>query len=71
MELTLAILKPHVVKQPIALENIRNIILTSNFKVVRCKRYTFKLQDASRFYEGHKEKFFYNRLVTFMTRYLY
>lgn len=68
LELTLAILKPHIVKYPLALETIRNMILTSNFKIARSKRYAFTLQDAARFYEEHKEKFFYNRLVTFMTR---
>lgn len=68
LELTLAILKPHVVKYPLAFEAIRNIILTSNFKIARSKRHAFSLKDAARFYEEHKGKFFYNRLVTFMTR---
>lgn len=68
LDLTLAILKPHIVKYPLALESIRNVIITSNFKVVRSKRHAFTPQDAARFYEEHKEKFFYNRLVTFMIR---
>lgn len=68
LELTLAILKPHIVKYPMALESIRNVILTSNFKIARSRRYAFTLQDAAGFYEEHQGKFFYNRLVTFMTR---
>ncbi|XP_064213746.1 nucleoside diphosphate kinase 6 [Tribolium castaneum] len=67
LELTFAILKPHVIKQPLAVEKIRNIILTSNFKVVKSKRHTIQLHEAESFYHEHKTKFFYKRLVTFMT----
>lgn len=68
LELTLAILKPHVISQPIARKSIRNMIVTSNFKIVRSKGYKLTLSDAEKFYEEHKEKFFYNRLTSFMTR---
>lgn len=68
LELTFAILKPHVVKHPLAVEKIRNMILTSNFKVVESKRHQIQLQEAELFYQEHKTKFFYKRLVTFMTR---
>ncbi|KAK4874356.1 hypothetical protein RN001_013716 [Aquatica leii] len=67
LELTLAIIKPHVINNPISLSAIRNVILTSNFKIVRSKRLTFTNEIAETFYKEHKEKFFYNRLVTFMT----
>ncbi|KAJ8959198.1 hypothetical protein NQ318_022460 [Aromia moschata] len=67
LQLTLAILKPHIVKHPISLEKIRNIILTSNFKIVKSKRKTITVDEAEEFYEDHKNKFFYNRLITFMT----
>lgn len=67
LELTLAILKPHIIKHPPALSSIRNLILTSNFKIVRSKRRALTKDDAEHFYSEHKQKFFYNRLVTFMT----
>lgn len=68
LELTLAVLKPHILKNPVATGAIRKLILTSNFKIVRTKRHRFTIGDAERFYEEHKGKFFYNRLITFMTR---
>ncbi|KAJ3645017.1 hypothetical protein Zmor_022710 [Zophobas morio] len=67
LQLTFAIIKPHVVKQPLVLETIRDMILTSNFKVVKTRRHAFTLKEAELFYEEHRNKFFYNRLVTFMT----
>ncbi|XP_011871789.1 PREDICTED: nucleoside diphosphate kinase 6-like isoform X2 [Vollenhovia emeryi] len=65
LQLTLAILKPHVVKSPFALQ-IRDLIIDNNFKVVRSRRATFSREEAELFYEEHKSKFFYNRLLTFM-----
>ncbi|KAK5641029.1 hypothetical protein RI129_009576 [Pyrocoelia pectoralis] len=67
LELTLAILKPHVIKNPHSLASIRKLILSSHFKVVQSKRFTFNDEIAKRFYNEHKDKFFYNRLITFMT----
>ncbi|KAL1494429.1 hypothetical protein ABEB36_010028 [Hypothenemus hampei] len=67
LQLTLAIIKPHIIKNPISLEAIRKIIISSNFKIVRSKRKRILLDEAELFYEEHKHKFFYNRLVTFMT----
>lgn len=68
LELTLAMLKPHLLKDPSALRVVRRMIITSNFKIVRTKRYKFTMEDAEKFYAEHRGKFFYNRLVTFMTR---
>ncbi|KAK0179730.1 hypothetical protein PV327_005453 [Microctonus hyperodae] len=67
MQLTLAILKPHVVKNPFAIQRIRDLIIDNNFKVVRSRRTILTLKDANLFYEDHKQKFFFNRLVTFMS----
>lgn len=67
LQLTMAILKPHIIKNPYSLQQIRNSILQSNFKIVRCKRKLISLEEAENFYAEHKDKFFYNRLVTFMT----
>ncbi|XP_060523237.1 nucleoside diphosphate kinase 6 [Cylas formicarius] len=67
LELTLAIIKPHIVKNPVFLDAVRNVILNSDFKIVKSKRKRISLDEATHFYEEHKHKFFYNRLVTFMT----
>ncbi|CAH1112972.1 unnamed protein product [Psylliodes chrysocephalus] len=66
-QLTLAIIKPHVVKNPIATQKIRELIIASNFKIVKFKRKLISLPEAEKFYDEHKRKFFYNRLITFMT----
>lgn len=68
LELTFAIIKPHIIKNLLAFEGIRSIILESHFKVVKSKIKPITQEEAERFYEEHKHKFFYNRLVTFMTR---
>ncbi|XP_026741796.1 nucleoside diphosphate kinase 6-like [Trichoplusia ni] len=66
LQLTLAIIKPHAVKNPVALSFIRNV-LKQNFIVVKTKRVTLDQNAASVFYKEHVGKFFYNRLTTFMT----
>ncbi|XP_012263301.2 nucleoside diphosphate kinase 6-like [Athalia rosae] len=66
LQLTLAILKPHVVKSPFALQSIRDLIIDEGFKVVRSRRTIIKPMEAELFYADHKKKFFYNRLLTFM-----
>ncbi|KAL7287109.1 hypothetical protein TKK_0018727 [Trichogramma kaykai] len=66
-QLTLAILKPHVVKNPFALQNIREMILSNDIKIVRTQRTIISQKLAEKFYEEHKGKFFYNRLTTFMS----
>lgn len=66
LQLTLAIMKPHVVSSPFSLHDIRRTILDNGFYVVRSKRQTIKLEQAEQFYREHKTKFFYNRLITFM-----
>lgn len=66
LQLTLAILKPHVVKSPFALQKIRDLIIENDFKIVRSRRTTITSEQMALFYEEHKGKFFYNRLLTFM-----
>lgn len=65
LQLTLAIIKPHAVKNPVALSYIRNV-LKNKFIIVKTKRISLDQDSASKFYEEHMGKFFYNRLVTFM-----
>ncbi|XP_032677048.1 nucleoside diphosphate kinase 6 [Odontomachus brunneus] len=66
LQLTLAILKPHVVKSPFALEKIRGLIIDNDFKIVRSRRTIISYKEAELFYKEHKDKFFYNRLLSFI-----
>ncbi|XP_055903451.1 nucleoside diphosphate kinase 6 [Eupeodes corollae] len=65
MEITFALIKPHAVKNIVALKYVTDII-KHNFSVLQTKEVVITKQLASRFYEEHQGKFFYNRLVTFM-----
>lgn len=67
LQLTLVILKPHITKNPIHYRSIMQTILSAKFKIIKTKRKTLSLDDAEKFYNEHKSKFFYNRLITFMT----
>uniref|UniRef100_A0A1L8DKD5 Nucleoside diphosphate kinase n=1 Tax=Nyssomyia neivai TaxID=330878 RepID=A0A1L8DKD5_9DIPT len=67
LELTLAIIKPHVIKNTCALLGIRKAILTNDFQIVRNKRICLSRRSAEDFYAEHSGKFFYQRLVTFMS----
>jgi nucleoside-diphosphate kinase len=66
--LTFAMIKPHVVKNPIALAHIMQMLSENNFKIVRKTRIKFDRALAESFYKEHEGKFYYNRLVTFMAR---
>ncbi|XP_075209991.1 nucleoside diphosphate kinase 6-like [Lycorma delicatula] len=65
-EITLALIKPHVLKVPRAVQAIRNVILENGFYVVQSKQATMCKNEIENFYKEHEGKFFYNRLVTFM-----
>ena len=66
-QLTLAILKPDLVQHPPNLAQVHKMILDNNFHIVRSKYLNLPRSKAEQFYEEHKDKFFYNRLVTFMS----
>lgn len=66
--ITFALIKPHAVKNPIAMQHIRQIIEEHGFQVEANRRLQFSEKLAENFYVEHREKFFYNRLHTFMCR---
>ncbi|VVC95866.1 nucleoside diphosphate kinase 6-like [Leptidea sinapis] len=66
LQLSLAIIKPHAVKNPVALAYIRNVI-KNNFAVIKTQRVSLDKETAGNFYLEHVQKFFFNRLVTFMS----
>lgn len=66
--ITFAMIKPHVVKHPVALKHIMNVISENNFRIIKKSRIKFDVKSAGNFYAEHRGKFYYNRLVTFMAR---
>jgi len=67
LQLTLAILKPDLVQHGPNKAQVHNMIIENNFLVVRSKILFMTRYRAEQFYLEHREKFFYNRLVTFMS----
>nr|CAG4649816.1 EOG090X0HUX [Scapholeberis mucronata] len=66
LQLTLAIIKPDVVRVPFVLQEIRETILQNGFYVIQSGEFTLSRQQAENFYSEHFGKFFHQRLVTFM-----
>ncbi|XKL69636.1 hypothetical protein PGB90_007405 [Kerria lacca] len=67
LELTLAMIKPHATKVPYIVKGVQNIIISNDFYIVRSKQMTISPDLAEAFYKEHKDKFFYNRLITLMS----
>ena len=67
LELTLAILKPDLVQHHPNLTFVQKMIVENNFLIVRSKILSLSRTKAEEFYKEHEGKFFYNRLVTFMS----
>ncbi len=64
---TLTMLKPDAVEKG-HVGAILDKITASGFRIVALKLTQMTVADAERFYEIHKERPFFNDLVTFMTR---
>ncbi|KAG7460746.1 hypothetical protein MATL_G00202040 [Megalops atlanticus] len=67
LQLTLAVIKPDAVAHPLILEALHQKILKNKFIIVRSKDLIWRRQDSERFYAEHKGRFFYQRLVEFMS----
>uniref|UniRef100_A0A1I8PZQ5 Nucleoside diphosphate kinase n=1 Tax=Stomoxys calcitrans TaxID=35570 RepID=A0A1I8PZQ5_STOCA len=65
MEITLALIKPHVVRNKLALRSLLAMI-KANFTVLESKQIHITKHLSEKFYAEHQGKFFYNRLTTFM-----
>ncbi|XP_036832274.1 nucleoside diphosphate kinase 6 isoform X4 [Oncorhynchus mykiss] len=69
LQLTLAVIKPDAVAHPVILEALHQRILENNFIIVRSKDLVWRRQDSEKFYSEHAGRFFYQRLVEFMSRF--
>ncbi|XP_072045089.1 nucleoside diphosphate kinase 6-like [Amphiura filiformis] len=67
LQLTLAIIKPDVVAHPHRLEEVKEEIVENEFYFIQSKIVKWSKSDAEKFYGEHKGRFFYNRLVGFMS----
>ncbi|KAK9400377.1 nucleoside diphosphate kinase 6 [Crotalus adamanteus] len=67
LQLTLAIVKPDAVAHPLVLEAVHETILSHKFLIVRTKDLLWSREDSQRFYQEHSGRFFYRRLVEFMS----
>lgn len=68
MEISLALLKPHVVRNTYALQQLKTQI-ESNFNILAAKDLRITKELSECFYAEHKDKFFYYRLTSLMQRY--
>ncbi|XP_059096025.1 nucleoside diphosphate kinase 6-like [Tigriopus californicus] len=67
LQLTLAIIKPDIAKMTLSVLQIRDMMLKHQFRIVRSKTVHLSPIQAGQFYQEHEGKFFYHRLVTFMS----
>uniref|UniRef100_A0A2M4C388 Nucleoside diphosphate kinase n=1 Tax=Anopheles marajoara TaxID=58244 RepID=A0A2M4C388_9DIPT len=65
--LTLAIVKPHCLKNPFAYQTIHQLLAASGLKVIEKKRVQLSRTEAEQFYDEHRNKFFFRRLVSLMS----
>lgn len=68
LQLTLALLKPDITPMSYSVHKIQDMIIENDFLVVRSKVFPRLTKSRVRqFYAEHEGKFFFNRLVTFMS----
>lgn len=67
LQLTLAIIKPDVTPMIYSVLKIREMIIERGFFVVKTGKVRIAEERAKDFYREHEGRFFYNRLVTFMS----
>lgn len=67
LHLTLAILKPDLVLRPYSIEHVRDLLLKNNFIAIKSKQEHLSRAKVEDFYREHESKFFFNRLVTYMS----
>uniref|UniRef100_A0A8D8KIX4 Nucleoside diphosphate kinase n=1 Tax=Culex pipiens TaxID=7175 RepID=A0A8D8KIX4_CULPI len=64
---TLAIFKPHLLKNPVAYCATEQLIAASGIRIVSRRKLSLTEQQAKQFYRDHEGKFFYGRLISLMT----
>lgn len=67
IQYTFAMFKPDVASNSVACSALLSIIRDTGFRIIGIKSTRMSLKLAKEFYSEHEHKFFYNRLVTFMS----
>ncbi|XP_062407215.1 nucleoside diphosphate kinase 6 isoform X2 [Sardina pilchardus] len=67
LQLTLAVIKPDAMAHPLMMEALHQKILEHKFSIVKSKDLVWQRQDSEKFYAEHEGRFFYQRLVEFMS----
>ncbi|XP_031549202.1 nucleoside diphosphate kinase 6-like [Actinia tenebrosa] len=67
VQLTLALLKPDIMLHPVRVKTVKDIIIDTGFNVVQSRVLCWTRKEAEKFYAEHEGRFFYNRLVGFMS----
>ena len=67
LQLTLAIFKPDIISHPHLVHQVKNRIHKEGFLFIRSKRMHLTRAKVQDFYREHEGRFFYNRLVSFMS----
>ncbi|KAM4611162.1 nucleoside diphosphate kinase 6 [Discoglossus pictus] len=67
LQLTLAVIKPDAVAHPAISEAVHQKILSNNFIIVKSKELRWRSAESQNFYGEHTGRFFYQRLVEFMS----
>ncbi|XP_030072035.1 nucleoside diphosphate kinase 6, mitochondrial [Microcaecilia unicolor] len=67
LQLTLAVIKPDAVAHPVIFKAVHEKILLNKFLIVRSKELSWRREDSQNFYREHSGRFFYQRLVEFMS----
>ena len=66
LEQTLSIIKPDAVERNLDQE-IKNIFLNNDFKIIKEKKIQLEKSDAEKFYKVHETKPFYNDLCDYLS----
>ena len=66
LEKTLSIIKPDAVERNLDQE-IKNIFLNNDFKIIKEKKIQLEKSDAEKFYKVHETKPFYNDLCEYLS----
>lgn len=66
-QVTLALVKPDLAANPADLRAVKSLIVEQRFRILRESRLRLSIDEAHIFYGEHRKKFFFNRLVTYMT----
>lgn len=67
IQYTFAMFKPDIASNTIACKVLLDVIRDNGFRIIGIKNTRMNLKLAKEFYSEHECKFFYNRLVTFMS----